>query len=95
MLPKLIQRITHNKEIGLENTADLIINERIQNGDLKFYGHGQIATDDLFKISGRANHLLKRITGEDFGSVMMNSTQEELTELQKKWILWLKGIQDK
>lgn len=92
MIPELIKRITNNEEIGLINTADLIIWERIESGDLEYYGHGGIAFDDLFKISGRANHLLKNITGEDFGNVMMNTSQKELTELQNKWIEWLKGI---
>jgi hypothetical protein len=92
MIPELIKRITNNKEIGLINTADLIIMERIESGDLEFYGHGGVAFDDLFKISGRANHLLKNITGQDFGNVMMKTTQTELNELQKKWIEWLSGI---
>ncbi|NHN26118.1 hypothetical protein FIA58_010560 [Flavobacterium jejuense] len=92
MIPELIKRITNNREIGLINTADLIIWERIESGDLKFYGHGGVAFDDLFKISGRANHLLKNITGEDFGNVMMNTSQKELTELQNKWIEWLSKI---
>lgn len=92
MIPKLIKRITNNKEIGLINTADLIIWERIDSGDLKFYGHGGVANDDLFKVSGRANHLLKNITGQDFGNVMMKTTKNELNELQKKWIEWLNGL---
>jgi hypothetical protein len=89
MIPELIKRITNNKEIGLINTADLIIWERIESGDLESYGHGGVAFDDLFKVSGRANHLLKRITGENFGNVMMNTSQKELTKLQNKWIKWL------
>lgn len=91
-IPELIERITNNKEIGLENTADLIIMERVKSGDLKFYGHGNMVADDLFKVSGRANHLLKEITGQNFGDVTMNSTQEELEILQKKWIEWLKSL---
>ena len=89
MIPKLIERITDNREIGLINTADLIIWERIQSGDLKFYGHGGSSNDDLFKISGRANHILKRITGKKFGNAMMKSKQSELIKIQNKWIKWL------
>ena len=89
MIPELIERITNNREIGLENTSDLIIMERIESGDLQFYGHGGVAQDDLFKVSGRANHLLKRITGKDFGSVMIKTKQTELVEIQNKWIVWL------
>lgn len=92
MIPELIKRVTDNSEIGLTNTSDLIIWERIQNGDLKFYGHGGVAFDDLFKVSGRANHLLKRITGKDFGSVGIKTEEKELEEIQKKWIKWINRI---
>ena len=89
MIRELIERLTDNREIGLENTSDLIIMERIESGDLEFYGHGGVAQDDLFKVSGRANHLLKRITGKDFGNVMMKTKPAELTEIQNKWVEWL------
>ncbi|MFD2587052.1 hypothetical protein ACFSQJ_08925 [Croceitalea marina] len=92
MIPKLIELIINNKEVGLINTSDLIIWERIQSGDLKSYGHGGIVQDDLFKVSGRANHLLKEITGEDFGIIRMNTKQTELKEIQDKWIKWLKKL---
>jgi hypothetical protein len=88
MIPKLIDLIENNKEVGLINTADLIIWERMQNGDLESYGHGFIVNDDLFKVSGRANYLLKEITGEDFGIIGMNTTQTELEEIQDEWIKW-------
>jgi hypothetical protein len=93
MIPKLIERITDNREIGLENTADLIIWERIQSGDLKSYGHGGVSNDDLFKVSGRVNHLLKRITGKDFGNVMMKTEQAELIKIQNKWVEWLTKLE--
>ncbi len=93
MIPKLIQRITNNNEVGLEGTADLIIFERIESGDLpNIVDHGALIDDDLFKVSGRANYLLKEITGQDFGNVTMKSTKKELQELQKKWIDWLKSL---
>ncbi|VXB52864.1 hypothetical protein FLAVO9AF_190037 [Flavobacterium sp. 9AF] len=88
----LIERITNKKEIGLINSADLIIWERIESGDMKGYGHGAISKDDLFTIAGRANRLLTIISGENFGSVSMYSTEEELVSLQNKWINWLKKI---
>jgi hypothetical protein len=88
LVPELIQRITNKKEIGLKNTADLIISERIESGDLKWYGHGGVVDDDLFTIAGRANHILKEMTGEDFGTVSMYSTKEDLLKLQKRWTYW-------
>lgn len=89
MIPELVKRITNRSEVGLKNTADLIIWERVQSGDLPFYGHGGVAFDDLFTVAGRANHLLKRITGRDFGSVSMYSTDRDLKKLQNRWVYWL------
>lgn len=92
MIPELIRRITNKKEVGLTNSADLIIPERIESGQMKAYGHGTMSQDDLFTIAGRANRLLSQITGEDFGHVYMASTQADLQLLQQKWIQWLKNI---
>ncbi|MDN3581239.1 hypothetical protein [Mucilaginibacter flavus] len=88
MIPDLIKRVTDKKEVGLTNSADLIILERIKSKQLQFYGHGGYSADDLFTIGGRANRLLKKITGENFGRVSMYSTHGELVALQKKWIEW-------
>ncbi len=89
IIPQLIMRLTNKKEIGLSNSADLIIWERIQSGQMQSYGHGGISFDDLFTIAGRASRLLTEITGEEFGHVSMYSTKEDLVILQKKWIDWL------
>ena len=89
IIPELIKRVTNKKEVGLTNSADLIIRERVQAKKMKFYGHGSISKDDLFTIAGRANRLLTEITGEEFGHVSMYSTNEDLARLQKKWITWL------
>jgi hypothetical protein len=94
MIPELIKRLTNKTEVGLVNTADLIIWERIESGDLKFYGHGSFAFDDLFTVAGRANHLLTNITGEDFGRVSMHSTDADLKKLQNRWAYWLLQLQD-
>jgi hypothetical protein len=92
MIPELINRVTNKKEVGLINSADLIIDDRIKSGDLKFYGHGGVSFDDLFTVSGRANRLLTQITGEDFGHVSMYSTDKQLKELQDLWIAWLQKL---
>ena len=92
IIPALIERVSNKKEIGLENTADLIIWERVTSKDLDFYGHGGVSQDDLFTIAGRANRLLIKITGKNFGHVSMYSTQEELEEIQTKWAKWLDKI---
>ena len=92
IIPGLIKRVTKKKEIGLTNSADLIIWERVQAKQMQFYGHGGISNDDLFTVAGRANRLLTKITGEDFGQVSMYSTQEQLVTLQKEWTMWLKSL---
>ena len=91
-LPNLIERLTNKKEGGLINTADLIIHERIESGDLKFYGHGGVSYDDLFTIAGRANNILTNITGQNFGSVSMYSSKNDLKKLQLAWLNWLKEL---
>lgn len=88
MIPELITRVTSKKEIGLKNSADLIIWERIKSGDLEFWGHGGIVDDDLFTVAGRANHLLSEITGQNFGNVSMYSSEKDLMKLQKRWLYW-------
>ncbi len=90
-VPELIKLVTDDKEIGLKNYRDLIILERVESGDMNL-DHGNLINDDIFKISGRANYLLKEITGQDFGNVTMKSTKKELQELQKKWIDWMKSL---
>lgn len=92
IIPELIKRITNKKEIGLINSADLIIWERVQAKQMKFYGHGGVSNDDLFTVAGRANRLLTEITGEELGNVSMHSTHEQLITLQKKWIKWLNRL---
>lgn len=93
IIPALIKRVTNKKEVGLANSADLIIWERVQAKQMKFYGHGGISNDDLFTIAGRANSLLTKITGENFGHVSMYSTQGQLKYLQEKWIEWIEQLQ--
>lgn len=93
IIPELIKWVTNKKEVGLVNSADLIIWERIQARQMRFYGHGGLSYDDLFTIAGRANWLLTQITGEEFGHVSMYSKQEQLEALQKKWMKWLKTLQ--
>jgi hypothetical protein len=89
IIPELVKRVAIKKEIGLTNSADLIILERVKSKQMELYGHGEFCGDDLFTIAGRANRLLKVITGEDFGRVSMHSTEEQLSELQRKWVKWL------
>lgn len=86
-IQELIKRITNTKEVGLEGSYNLVINYRVENGDMVLEP-GKVIDDDLFRVYGRANYLLKEITGEDFGSADMLSSDKELSNLQRKWIRW-------
>ncbi|MFN4197876.1 MAG: hypothetical protein ACK4FS_02495 [Flavobacterium sp.] len=86
-IQELIKRITNTKEVGLEGSYNLVINYRVENGDM-LLEPGEVIDDDLFRVYGRANYLLKEITGEDFGSADLYSSDKELLKLQRKWIRW-------
>ena len=92
MIPELIKRITNKTEVGLVNSADLIIWERVIAKQMKSWGHGGVSKDDLFTVAGRANRILTQVTGQNFGNVSMYSTQDQLTTLQKSWMNWLKEL---
>lgn len=92
MIPELIKRISNNTEIGLVESMDLVIPERVASGQMADYPNGQVSEDDLFTVAGRANRLLKVITGEDFGDVSMKSSSFALKDLQNKWVEWFKTL---
>jgi len=83
--PYLVVRLSNKKKIGLINTADLIIGDRIYTGDLKFYGHGGTVDEDIFTIAGRASWILNEITGEDFAVVHANLTKEDAEKFKVLW----------
>lgn len=93
-IQELLKRITNNKEVGFEGSVNLIIYDRVLSGDMNLES-GNMIEDDLFKVSGRANHLLKEITGEDFGNAGMYASEIELIKLQRKWIKWYSQICEK
>ena len=83
--PFLVARLTIKTKVGLENTADLIIWERIGSGDLKFYGHGGGMQDDIFTIAGRASWILNELTGEEFAVVHCSMTEVQANEYKRLW----------
>ena len=92
MIPELIKRISNNSEIGLVETGDLVIPDRVVAGQMPYLGDANISEDDLFTVAGRANRLLTVITGENFGTVSMNTSPFELKKLQDKWIIWFNKL---
>ncbi len=89
VIPWLIEKLEDKSFVGLDNSADLIIFERIMTNDLHFYGHGWVVDDDLFTVAGRVSWLLRSVTGENLSSVKPNSTKVELSALKKQWSAWL------
>lgn len=87
--PYLVARLSVKRKIGLENTADLIIWDRIGTGDLEFYGHGGIITEDVFTVSGRASWILNQLTGENFAEVHGNLTQQDAERFKTLWIAYI------
>lgn len=90
VIPDLIEMIKNPAFVGLEGQADLIIWERIESKDLKFYGHGWVVADDLFRVAGRASWVLSESTGQRFGVVTPKSTPEELKQISDDWAKWYK-----
>ena len=90
--PHLISRLSDKRKVGLAGTADLIIWCRITTGDLKFYGHGGVISEDVFTVAGRASWVLNEITGEEFVSVQCDMTEEESEEYKKKWIEYINKL---
>ncbi|MTB51719.1 hypothetical protein [Lewinella sp. W8] len=88
MVNRLIELISDTSFVGLTNSADLIYWERIKSGDLQSYGHGGVVFDDVFTVSGRANHLLYKITGTRLGNVRMKPSPEYLERLKCRWITY-------
>lgn len=89
VFPHLICRLSNKTKIGLVNTADLIIWDRIRTGELKFYGHGGGMQEDIFTIAGRASWILNWMTGEDFASVGIELTPTLAKEFQTQWTVYI------
>ena len=89
VFPHLICRLSNKTKVGLTNTADLIIWDRIQTGELKFYGHGGGMQEDIFTIAGRASWILNWMTGESFASVGIELTPTLAKEYQGAWVQYI------
>lgn len=85
LIKGLIEQLTDKTTVKLQFTNRLIIWERITSGDILFEGKGMQIDDDLFSVAGRANFLLRNITGFNFGLVGIHTTATELAALKAKW----------
>jgi hypothetical protein len=89
VFPHLICRLSNKTKVGLTNSADLIIWDRIQTGELKFYGHGGGMQEDIFTVAGRASWILNWMTGEDFASVGIELTPNMAIKYQADWVRYI------
>ena len=89
VFPHLICRLSNKTKVGLTNTADLIIWDRIQTGELKFYGHGGGMQEDIFTVAGRASWILNWMTGEEFASVGIEMTPIMAIKYQADWVRYI------
>ena len=92
--PYLVTRLSNKKKIGIENSADLIIWDRIRTGDLKFYGHGGGMNEDIFTIAGRASWILNELTGEEFATVGIYLTGEQSIQHKKMWLTYIEKLKE-
>ena len=90
--PYLIARLSDKRKIGLNNTADLIIWDRIGAGDLTFYGHGGVISEDVFTVAGRASWILNQLTGEEFAVVHGNLTKGQSEKFKSLWIGYINKL---
>jgi hypothetical protein len=88
-LTELAKQITNVEETKLGGTSRLIIWDRISSGDIIFEGKGLVMFNDLYKVGGRANQLLQNLTNKNFGYISINTSKEELKNLQNNWLKYL------
>jgi len=91
-IPKLIEMLTDTTKVGLTNTADLIIWDRLQTKDLEFYGHGGIINEDIFTVAGRSSYILNELTDENFAHVHVATSLLELKTFQELWKAWFRQL---
>lgn len=91
IMSPLLAQLDVEDETILKNTSRLIIWERILSGHILFEGKGLQIDDDLFSVAGRANWILRNITGKNFGLVKPNSTAEDLKRIKRSWVNWNNG----
>ena len=90
-IDSLISQISDVNQSQIKLTSRLIIWDRIISGDILFEGKGVQISDDLFKVAGRANWLLRNLTGKNFGEIKINFTSDSLLLLKSKWASWRNG----
>jgi hypothetical protein len=91
LLRALATEVSSSSGTKLDGTSGLIIWERIVTDDIFFVGKGLWVQDDLFRVAGRANWILRTVKEKSFGIVTPESSQAELDDLRGKWERFLAG----
>lgn len=87
-IPELIMKLTDTTTIGLSDAGDVTIWCRVKTKELKANSLNYQIDDDAFRVCGRANWILKRLTKNEFGIIKCQPQMADLIALQKKWIKW-------
>ena len=95
MIPELVNSLTDTTYIGLTNANDVNIWCRVKTGQLKQNSLNYQIDDDIFKVCGRANWILKRLTKNEFGTIRCNTKGEDIKAIQKQWLKWLNMLKVK
>lgn len=95
LLPELIKLLTNSTEVGMDGYPGIMWCRNIGPTDTIDCIAIPYSEDDLFTVAGRANHILKLITCQDFGNVLPNPDKEWLKKLQNRWAYWLLQLQEK
>lgn len=90
-LRALTQQCRNQETVPLTDTGRLIIWDRVSSGEITFEGQGLVVSDDLFSVAGRANWILRTITGKNFGYIPLASSQGQAEVIAKKWTDWFGG----
>lgn len=92
MLPELIQDLLDTTYVGLTNANDVNIWCRVKTGQMIQNSLNYQIDDDIFKVCGRANWILKRLTKNEFGIIRCNTKAEDIKLIQMQWRLWLNTL---
>lgn len=95
LIPELVKAITDESYVGLTNANDVTIWCRVKTGELKPSPLNYQIDDDIFRVCGRANWILKRLSKNEFGNIRIDTKPEDLLEIQKKWVKWLNTLKVK
>jgi hypothetical protein len=95
MMPELISNLTDTTYVGLTDANDVTIWCRIKTGQLVQNSANYQIDDDIFKVCGRANWILKRLTKNEFGIIRCDTKYEDIKVIQLMWMKWLNSLRVK